>query len=105
MTEIWRCQFKHEEFTSNPRKHRVRRRVPSALGPGHGGGGEIGHAATENGHWPGAGFSCELGSRGEPMGEAQGKGPGGAGGREIQGCPGREYKHPPGLETTPFSGW
>jgi len=88
MTGTWRYQFKHEEFTSNPRKHRVRRRVSPTLGSGHGGGGEIGHAATENGHWPGAGFSCDLGSRGSQRGRPGGKAQEQAVGRESGGYPG-----------------
>ena len=72
-------------------EHRVRRRIPSALGPGHGGDGEIGHAGTGNGRWPGAGFPCALESRGSQWGWPRGKAQERAVGREIQGCPGWEH--------------
>jgi len=87
------------------REHRVRRRIPSALGPGHGGSGEIGYAGTGNGRWLGAGFPWALGSRGGQWGRPGGNAQEGAGGSEIQGCPGWEHNPqiPQGGAGTTFS--
>ena len=50
----------HHRITKQAVGAATGKRIPSARGPGHGGGGRDEHAGIENGLWPGAGFSCDF---------------------------------------------